>query len=307
MTDPAPAFCLLPDRRFPCGPVTARRIARLCLIYVALCAIGLTITHVAASPDWKVFGLGLMLPGGGFLAHADAHLAAFVISLALFVAALFLWFATGNVLAPPALWLLAAVAASLMPQDGLRPDAVEVIAPVISAAAAAALIIALIKWVRGVVQRRAANRYLRQAGRETLISFRSGAAEAKELSPGELKLMRFLLDRLRQPPERFEGFAWLDQFQTAAVRYQLNFIGYALALAQATRLPALGGYLDEAQRRLIAKQADHRVWGYWALENMWATCAPIPIRSRARTSCSRASARRRSPCTMRLPVAAITI
>src|SRR5262249_37434904 len=128
----------------------------------------------------------------------------------------------------------------------------------------------------GVVKRRAANRYLRQAGRETLISFRSGVAEAKELSPGELKLMRFLLDRALQPPERFGGFEWLDQFQTAAVRYQLNFIGYALALAQATRLPALGGYLDEAQRRLIAKQADHRVWGYWALENMWGNLRADP-------------------------------
>src|SRR5262249_41442767 len=98
---------------------------------------------------------------------------------------------------------------------------------------------------------------------------RRAGAEAKELSPHDLKLMRFLLDRALQPVENFDGFEWLDQFQTAAIRYQLNFIGYALALAQATRLPALRGYRDEAQRRLIDKQTDHRVWRYWALENFW--------------------------------------
>ena len=48
--------------------------------------------------------------------------------------------------------------------------------------------------------------------------------------------MRFLLDRALQPVANYDGYEWLDQFQTAAVRYQLNFIGYALSMAQATRL-----------------------------------------------------------------------
>ena len=55
----------------------------------------------------------------------------------------------------------------------------------------------------------------------------------RELSAQDVKLMRFLLDRALQPLEAFDGFEWLDQFQTAAVRYQLNFIGYALSMAQA--------------------------------------------------------------------------
>jgi Linalool dehydratase/isomerase len=40
-------------------------------------------------------------------------------------------------------------------------------------------------------------------------------------------------------------------------------------MAQATRLPAFAGYLSGAQRRLIDKQTDHRIWRYWALENFW--------------------------------------
>jgi Linalool dehydratase/isomerase len=279
MSDPAPAFCLLPDRRFPCGPVTARRIARLCLIYLGLCAIGVAIAEQATSAAWKVFGLGLMLPGGGFLAHGDAHgphLAVFLVIAGIFVASLLLWFATGNALAPPAVWLLAAIAAALMPHDALQPDAIRLVALVIAAAAGAALLVALLKWIRGAAQRRAGNRHLQTTGSETLNGFRGDSGSAKEFSPQDLKLMRFLLDRALQPLERFDGFEWLDQFQTAAVRYHLNFIGYALALAQATRLPALGGYLDEAQRRLIAKQTDRRIWRYWLLENLWGNLRADP-------------------------------
>jgi hypothetical protein len=85
-----------------------------------------------------------------------------------------------------------------------------------------------------------------------------------------------VLDRALQPVDAFDGFEWLDQFQTAAVRYQLNFMGYALSMAQATRLPAFAGYLDTAQRRLIDKQSDHRIWRYWALENLWGNLARDP-------------------------------
>lgn len=47
-------------------------------------------------------------------------------------------------------------------------------------------------------------------------------------------------------------------------------------MAQATRLPALGGYLNTAQRNLIDKQTDHRIWRYWALENLWGNLAADP-------------------------------
>ena len=109
---------MLPQRRFPCGPVTARRIARLWLIYLCLFSLGFALAELAASPHWQAFGLGLMVPGGGFLAHVDgsswqaaAHVAVFVSALLLFIAALLLWFATGNVLAPPLVWLVSAIAA----------------------------------------------------------------------------------------------------------------------------------------------------------------------------------------------------
>jgi hypothetical protein len=260
--------------------VTLRRIARLCLIYLALCLSGLAASELAASPSQQVFGLGFMLPGGGFLAYADLAslqgllwLGAAVLAMAAFGAALVLWFATGNVIAPAVVWLLAAVAAAL-PDDGAvhREAACEV-----TVALVAALIVAIFgaifrrRW--GQAQRRSANAYLVQTSRNGIESL---PAPAGEFSCRELKLMRFLLDRALQPLAGYEGFEWLDQFQTAALRYQLNFIGYALSMAQATRLPALGAYLDDAQRNLIDKQTDHRIWRYWALENFWGNLDPDP-------------------------------
>src|SRR5262249_32837510 len=122
--------------------------------------------------------------------------------------------------------------------------------------------------VRAIRQRRAANAYLAQAGPRIVARF-GDAEPVPEFTPRELQLMRFVLDRALQPLPSFEGFEWIDQYQTAPVRYQLNFMGYALSMAQATRLPAMRGYLEEAQRRLILKQTDHRIWAYWASENLW--------------------------------------
>jgi hypothetical protein len=95
-----------------------------------------------------------------------------------------------------------------------------------------------------------------------------------ELSLDDLRLLRVLLDRALQPVPAFDGFEHIEQFQTSALRYQINFSSYALALAQATHLPALQGYMHLAQRNLAAKQLDHRIWRYWRLENLWGNLDP---------------------------------
>src|SRR5262249_10529587 len=91
----------------------------------------------------------------------------------------------------------------------------------------------------------------------------------REIGLDDLRRLRLLLDRALQPIERFGRFGWFVQFQTAAVRYQVNFISYALSITAHAYLPALEGYLAAAQRNLVAKQRDHRMWRYWALENVW--------------------------------------
>jgi len=284
--DRAPAFCLLPERRSLCGPVTTRRIARLAVIYLGLFALGVAISQWAPTANWQAFGLGLIVPGGGFLAYADgqswhgfAHFGLFIAASTLFIAALFLWVATGNAVAPPLVWLLLALAAAVMDHGDVGSDIGRTLSLTVVAAIVVGGLLAFDRRARAAGRRREANRYLAEVGTATASRFRNDAANGGEFTPQDLKLMRFLLDRALQPAASYDGFEWLDQFQTAAVRYQLNFVGYALAMAQATRLPALGGYLNEAQRRLIDKQTDHRVWRYWAIENLWGNLRldPDPV------------------------------
>ena len=89
-----------------------------------------------------------------------------------------------------------------------------------------------------------------------------------ESSADDLEIQRHLLDLALQPLDRFDGFTRIDQWLEASLRYQLNAICFALAMAQYTRTPAFTGYLAEAQRNTVAKMLDRRVWGYWALENL---------------------------------------
>jgi hypothetical protein len=66
------------------------------------------------SPRWRAAGLGLFAPGAGFL-YPDqlVPLVYAVISVTVFYVAFVIWFATGNVLAPIAVWLGSAGLAAL--------------------------------------------------------------------------------------------------------------------------------------------------------------------------------------------------
>ncbi|WP_043655854.1 linalool dehydratase/isomerase domain-containing protein [Nocardia thailandica] len=106
------------------------------------------------------------------------------------------------------------------------------------------------------------------------------APTVTESSPEDLAFQRFVLDLALQPLDRFDGFDKIEQIAGSALRYQLNFIGYGLSMAQYTRTPAFTGYLAEAQRNAIRKMCDRRVWSYWATESLlgYARINTDPIR-----------------------------
>ncbi len=262
----------LPVRVRLFGPVTARRVMRLAGLYAVLAAAGLALAVFSGNGHLQAFGLGLVLPGGGFLSHYDIvslaglmHLAAALAGLGLFVLACGAWFATGNVLAPPAVWLGTALWAATMPHGGLMPQAVPTALTVVAVATAAGLLTAATRLVMARGRRAADNRYLATAR----FAAAADTDPFPEMTDGHLARLRFALDRALQPVEAFDGFERLDEFQTAATRYQVNFLAYGIALSHARFTPAFGGYMRQAQRRLIEKQAQKRVWAYWALENLW--------------------------------------
>ncbi|HRH18319.1 MAG TPA: hypothetical protein PKV17_06650 [Aquabacterium sp.] len=283
---------LLPWPRAAFGPVTAHRLSRLLAGYLLVVAIGAGLLHAPRLADgWHIFGLGLMLPGAGFLAHADlcttggiGHTALALGAFALFGLSVLIWFATGNIVAPPLAWVGTALWAAAMDHGPISPWVVDLA----HAAAGVSVLAPMLAWPAWMAfarwQRRQDNAYLRQIQPRVHEIFTAPTTPASTVTPPEMSLshlqrVRFALERALQPVADFEGFEHRDPFQTAALRYQVNFLGYGLALTQARFTPAFRGYMTRAQEQLLHKQRQHRIWSYWALESLWGhlRCNPDPI------------------------------
>ena len=77
------------------GPVTAARQRRTALIYTAMCLVGFTPVLAGAPAGWQAAGLGLWLPGAGFLAVGGVAALLFPLTIALFGLPLIAWFWAG--------------------------------------------------------------------------------------------------------------------------------------------------------------------------------------------------------------------
>ena len=269
---------LIPERDAANGPITSARLRRAGLVYLALAVAGSALAWLAISPRLQAFGLGLIVPGGGFLLYPVGSLASTVAHVGLTLAtwfvfglALFAWFGSGNILAPIGVWLGAGIAAASMSHHHATWPLARLAVPgLVMLLAAGAVLLRRRSVPAAIARRRQRNEYLTaSAGLATPRDRGTGLPLVEEMSAEDVASMRFLLDRALQPVERFDGFDWIEQFQTTAVRYQVMSLSYALSVAQATRLPALRGYLFQAQRNLIDKMMDHRIWRYWVLENAW--------------------------------------
>ncbi|WP_447766168.1 linalool dehydratase/isomerase domain-containing protein [Sphingopyxis panaciterrae] len=222
--------------------------------------------------------LGLAFPGLGFLGWSAGDqlwlaLGWFAVSLMAFGLSLLLWFGTGNLLAPPVLWGVLALVASRPSWAGL--DSVPtVVWPFAVGPALWALL--MVVWL-GTGRRLPRPR--KATGAANWVGVPSPDAPS-ELSFEDLQRRRVLFDRALQPAQDFRGFEWRDQFQTAAIRYQVNFLAYALAITRARHAPAADAYFDAAQVKLLHKIGDHRLWRYWRLENAWGrlrlAADPVP-------------------------------
>ncbi|MCW1384125.1 hypothetical protein OLX02_14980 [Novosphingobium sp. KCTC 2891] len=252
------------------GPVTAARQRRSWTIYAALCLAGLAPTLLGLAPAWRAAGLGLWIPGGGFLAVGGWAMLLFPLVMVLFVASLVAWFWAGVVVAPVIVWLGSAALAGAMSGPTTWAGA-----PIAVPLAAGAVILAFARSNRkahaaGLVKAAARSAFLPKSFTEVAQQSAHEPDPAKrEMDAEQLAGLRYLLDRALQPVDRFDGFTIIDQFQPAALRYQINHMGFALAVAQTAYLPNFRGYMGLAQRNLIEKYLEKKVWDYWVYESCW--------------------------------------
>jgi hypothetical protein len=252
------------------GAVTASRHRRNALVYGILCMLAILPAFAQMAPGWQAFGLGLFMPGAGFLAAGGWLVLLFPLTLLTFWLSVVAWFWAGMVVAPLGVWLGSAALAGAMVGDAVWAPA-PFLAPLLAAV------------TFGVFQYRGARR--RASDRERLEArrgFYSGSlaevgertaaqprAGERELTPEQLAAVRYVLDRALQPVGKYDGYDIIDQFQPAALRYQINHMGFALGLAQGHYTPSFQGYLGQAQRNLVETYLERRVWSYWVYESMW--------------------------------------
>jgi hypothetical protein len=262
------------------GPVTTSRLRRTLLTYLAFVVVGVALVWTG-SPFWGTTGVGLWFPGAGFLAAGGWWMSLTPLVLILFVLSLVAWFAAGFTTLPPAIWLASAGLA------GWATGGRSVWTPgVIIAASLTVISFAVAQLVsrrtrKTVLQRRTERlQYLPTAiasARERAVA--PPAPQELELDPETLAGLRYVIDRGLQESGDFTGYDKIDQFQTASLRYQINYLGYALAVCQAHYTPNFHGYLTRAQRGLIDTYRDRQVWGYWVWENAWGNLRlnPDPV------------------------------
>ena len=261
------AIPLLPTEPRRMGPITRRLILRTvaCIAIVEL--IG-TVLLLVGGTAARAAGLSLVFPGAGLLHTAQPLL--FVLTWALLSLALVLWWGMSMHLGIPGVWLLSA-GASVLLADGPRlfvdrgttwPWVVP-LAYVLAAACVGALVFtfeARFRRKRALVPE--LNEYLRT------VQMPQPSSTVREPNEMDAELLRWAYELSLQPLDRFDGFEWGDQLHGGTVvRYQLNYLGWALAPYAVNYLPNAVATIEPAMRNLVLKQLDLRVWRYWQVLN----------------------------------------
>jgi len=240
------------------GHILRARVRRLLLTYTVIYLAAVATVIATNNHSLTAAALGLMVPGGGFLyaSHWILAAAAFV----LVVACLPL-----NPSFAPVVWVGSAAAAAYPMQHHMWTGLAWVI-PLLPPIAIGA------KWLWS--RRSHAKALSRRSivaesveGRVTSTVRSQPAAIGEPLDDEALTDLRFVLDRALQPLDTFHGLHSREELTTGALRYQLSWAQQALAFYTYCRAPAFRGYLQEAQRNLILKMCDRRVWSYWFYEN----------------------------------------
>lgn len=249
-----------------------RRALAVWLVIWALGALPSVLRQVggmAVSPAWEAFGWGLWLPGAGFASVGGWALWMFPLVWGVFQACYLVWSLSGLLLLPMAVWLGAAIWAALWAGPGVPPSSAQIV-PLVG--------VAFVAWkLRGERREQAAEAARGQALAPRLPALladleqraaQSEAARPTELSRDALAAARYVFDLALQPVGQFEGFNRIDNFQAAALRYQLNYISYSLAALQCRYTPNFHGYLNQAQRYAIESLVLPQVCGYWKWEHL---------------------------------------
>ncbi|WP_179469740.1 linalool dehydratase/isomerase domain-containing protein [Mycolicibacterium vinylchloridicum] len=234
-----------------------------------------------ATDSARAFGLSLVFPGGGLL--YTAHPIAFLFSVVLLVVALVLWWGISAHLAIPLVWLGSAIIAwslvdsprLFLEQGTTWPWSV----PVVYLLAVMVAGTGLWKLESRFRAKRAKvgelNEYLAS------VELPSGHPGPREPDAVDAELVRWCYDLAQQPHDGLKGFDWGEQFHGGTqLRYQVFSYCWAMCIFAANYVPNGQRQAREALTRMVLKNTDLRVWGYWRTLNLLGNFSadPDPIK-----------------------------
>jgi len=128
-----PLLLTIPDK--PHGPVVTRLLRRTWIGAAVLWAIAGVLVAAPFAAQWHAFGVGLFIPGAGFIAAGGWIFGPILLAatLTLFVLSLVAWFGSGMIIAPPIVVLAAAGLSTLRVNGDNGHDSVRIVVPAIVA------------------------------------------------------------------------------------------------------------------------------------------------------------------------------
>jgi hypothetical protein len=249
------------------GPVTRRLLRRTALVVALVEATGIVLLLVGGRTA-SIIGASALIPGGGLLYTARPVL--FLLTAAAVVLAIVMWWAISASWGIPAVWIASAIAALALadtPNPFADPGTTWGWAIAVNAIIAAACALAIVgSFERRYRRKRSVvpelNAYLATA------QVPEPSAPLREPDDTDAELLRWCHELALQPLDRFEGFEWGEQFHGGTcVRYQLNYLGWALSQFAVNYVPNAPNTIEHVLRNLVLKQTDLRVWSYWRTLN----------------------------------------
>ena len=238
--------------------------------YSALYLLGLWSFQNLSSPSVRAAALGLLFPGAGLVAVGSIPaILAFLVTLVGIPVTLFVWFAMGGVLFPLLLWFGSAVLAAALAGDTL----VDLAGPFWGS-----LCVAMVTWAvwksskinaQGKITQARRNGWLPEKVKEQEEhAVPAPAAGSRELDLKTLRFVQHMIERGLTAHNDLGYHDVIDQFQTAAVRYQLYGVVDSLSLYLTHYAPGFQGYAAEACRNCIEKSTTKRIMSYWKWERL---------------------------------------
>ena len=257
----APSVPLLDEHPHRMGPVTRWLILRTASIIALVEIIGTVLTFATHSTASRALGVGMIFPGAGFLFSGTPVL--FVVAVALAAVSFVLWWGISALWGLPAVWAISAIGAMALAGGTEWHWAV----PVAYALAVASLGSAAWSFEHRFRTKRAKIADLNQYLSTTRVP--EPSREWQPVDETDAELLRWCYELALQPLDQFDGFEWGDQFHGGTcVRYQLNYLGWALAEYAVNHLPNAPTEIELVLRNLMLKQTDLRVWAYWRTLNL---------------------------------------